>query len=72
MYVRMKALDSRGEYIIAELFIDGYGTQYVGPREGEHLFRTWDEPGKLLSVWVERAETIEPNWRQHLTITLGD
>ena len=69
----MKALDSRGEYLV-DFMIDGYGgSQYVGPgSDGEHLFRTWDEPDKLLKVWQERFAELDADWTQHAAVRLCD
>lgn len=72
MYICMKALDARGEYLV-DLMVDGYGGQYVGPRnDGSHLFRTWDKPGELLNVWQERFAVIEPDWPKHATVEICD
>jgi hypothetical protein len=70
MFIGMKALDSRGEYLV-DFMIDGYGSQYVGPGgDGEHLFRAWDNPDGLLKVWQDRFAGLDAGWTSHAAVRL--
>ena len=66
--VAFKPFDERGEYLIVEYMIDGYGSLYAGKTaDGAHLFRAGD-----IDLWKRRFQIVDANWQQHLSVTQHD
>jgi|HubBroStandDraft_5_1064220.scaffolds.fasta_scaffold72225_3 hypothetical protein len=69
-HVGLKPLTPRGEYLLAEIK-DGYGSQFRGVSDdGASLFGPVYE--KVLKVYQERLELMEPQWASHIEARLYD
>jgi len=63
MYVGVKPLDARGEYLV-DLLEDGYAAQFAGRRpDGVSLFRGNPE---ALELYQSRLAAVEPQWADHV------